>query len=160
MTNSHDIVNALTSGINSEVTAYVFYFEAIKKVSDPDLKAILRTLALEEKNHFRLLERKWDSQVRSEMWVMTADVLNQDGLPEIDAEMTTKHKALIAEIDQSSTNRQVLEMALRLEEEARDLFLGLAETVESDDAKAVFKQLSGFEEGHVKIVQDLIVKYA
>jgi len=120
----------------------------------------LEKLAHEEKKHFQVLERRYDSEMRSEMWITMADVLNQEGLPEIDAQMAAKHRNLIADIHRLSTNREILEMALRLEEEARDLFVSLSGTAGSDDAKKVFKQLAGFEEGHVKLVQDLITEHA
>jgi len=156
MSAKQDILEALTSGINSEIAAYVFYLEALKKVDDEALKKILSDLALEEKKHFQVLERKFDAQVRSEKWITTADVLNQDGLPEIDSRMASKHKDLIASIQNMTTNRAILDMALKLEEEARDLFAGLAQSAESEEAKQTFRHLAGFEEGHVTLIKSLI----
>lgn len=156
MSVDHEILGALTSGILSEVAAYVFYFEAIKKIDDDNLTQTLKELAAEEKKHFIILEKQYDSIVRSEKWITIADVLKQDGLPELDADMAEKHRDLIENIRNLKGNREVLAMALNLEEEAQQLFINLAEHAKSDSAKKTFEHLAGFEEGHVKLIKELI----
>ncbi|MCP4703682.1 MAG: ferritin family protein [candidate division Zixibacteria bacterium] len=151
-----EILDALTTGIQSEVAAYVFYIEAIKLADMADFKTILEDLAIEEKKHFQILERQYDSLVRSEKWISTADVLKQDGLPEIDASMTEKHQALIESVGKLSTSLEIFNMALKLESDSQELFIKLAGSSESEEAKKVFEHLAGFEEGHVKLIQNLI----
>ncbi len=154
-----DTLAALTSGIQSEVAAYVFYIEAAKKVDNPDLRESLEHLAHEEKNHFRVLERQYDSLVRSEKWISTADILMQNGLPEISEEMTEQHRGLIDEVARTDSLSEVLEMALKLEEEARDMFIGAAERADSDEGRQMFERLAGFEEGHVKKIREMIEQF-
>ena len=154
---SQEILEALTTGIQSEVAAYVFYLEAIKKLADDNLKPTFEILAGEEKKHFQILEGQYDSLVRSEKWISTADVLKQDGLPEIDEDMAEKHKDLIANIRKLETKREVLNMALKLEEEAKALFVRLGNEAKSDEARKTFEHLAGFEEGHVKLVKNMLV---
>ena len=76
-----DILSALTAGIQSEVASYVFYVEAAWKSEAHPVRDLLQRLALEEKQHFHVLERQYDSLVRSEKWISTADILRQQGLP-------------------------------------------------------------------------------
>jgi len=114
-----EIIEALTDGIQSEIATYMFYIEAIKIVDNDEMKSILENLAGEEKKHFQILERQHDSLVRSEKWISTADILKQEGLPEINKEMQDKHKDLITNVQNLKDNREILEMALKLEEEAR-----------------------------------------
>lgn len=158
MAANREILEALTSGIQSELASYFFYVEAVKITDDQDLKSILEELALEEKKHFQMLEGQYDSQVKSEMWISTADILKQDGLPEIEANMADSHKELIENIKNLKTKREILDMALKLEEDARDLFKKLAGESDSAEARKMFEHLAGFEEGHVKLVNDLIGK--
>lgn len=153
-----DILSALTSGIQSEVASYVFYLEAVKKVESEDFKNILTDLAREEKKHFHILERQYDSLVRSEKWISTADILKEEGLPEIGEDMAAKHKSLIAEVHNASNQRQVLDIAFRLECEARDLFADLAGKAESQEARETFEFLSGFEQTHVDVINSMIAK--
>ncbi|MDH3892883.1 MAG: ferritin family protein [candidate division Zixibacteria bacterium] len=154
-----DTLAALTSGIQSEVASYVFYIEAAKKVEDSELRESLKQLAGEEKDHFQILERQYDSLVRSEKWISTADVLMQNGLPEIDEEMTQQHRQLIDEVAGTETVGSILEIALRLEEEARDLFTQAAARSESDEGRQMFERLSKFEEGHVGLIRQMISRF-
>ncbi len=158
MTVNPEIIEALTDGIQSEIAAYVFYLEAIKIVDDNELKATLENLAGEEKKHFQILERQHDSLIRSEKWISTADILKQEGLPDINKEMQEKHRDLIANVQNLKTNREVLVMALKLEEEARDLFFKFAHEAESEEAKKTFTHLAGFEEGHALLIRNMIAK--
>jgi rubrerythrin len=151
-----DILAALTSGIQSEVAAYVFYIEAAKRIDDADINATLHQLAGEEKGHFHILEREYDSLVRSEKWISTADVLKQKGLPEINEEMTAVHKELIGQVRTMKGRPEILKMALRLETEARDLFRGASQKSTSKEAKDIFDQLTRFEEGHMIIIRRLM----
>lgn len=154
-----DTLAALTAGIQSEVAAYVFYVEAAKKVDDSGLQESLKKLAGEEKNHFHVLERQYDSLVRSEKWISTADVLAQEGLPDIDEQMTQQHQGLIDEVAGTESVGAVLALALRLEEEARDLFMQAAAQSDSDEGKQIFERLARFEEGHVGLVKQMIARF-
>lgn len=156
MADNSEILDALTIGIQSEIAAYVFYMEAIKLVDPGEFKETLENLATEEKKHFQILERQHDSLVRSEMWITIADILKQDGLPEIDEEMTEDHKDLIENVRNLNTHLEILNMALQLEIEAQKLFTGLASNSKSDEGKKIFEYLAGFEEGHVRLIQRLI----
>lgn len=156
MTVNPEIIEALTDGIQSEIATYVFYLEAIKIVKDETMIPVLENLAMEEKKHFQILERQHDSLIRSEKWVSTADILNQEGLPEINKEMQDKHKDLITSVQKLKTTREILDMALKLEIEARDLFVRFEKLAESEEGKKTFKRLAGFEEGHAKLIKNMI----
>ncbi len=155
-----EILAALTSGIQSEVASYVFYREASQKKEAGEIRKILEELALEEKQHFQVLERQYDSLVRSEMWISTADILKQDGLPEISEEMSQTHQKLIDEVAKADSLHVILDIAYRLEEEARDLFTSAIDIVESEEGKKVFQRLAAFEEGHMRKIEELKKKYS
>ncbi len=154
-----DTLAALTSGIQSEVASYVFYREASLKKEAGDIKKILEELALEEKQHFHILERQFDSLVRSEKWISTADVLKQEGLPEIGEDMAETHRDLINEVAHSNSLAAILTIALRLEHEARDLFASAVDKVDSGEGKKIFQRLVSFEEGHVRKIKELQKQY-
>jgi rubrerythrin len=154
-----DTLAALTAGIQSEVASYVFYSEALKKNLPIAVKEILKTLALEEKDHFHVLERQYDSLVRSEKWISTADILKQEGLPEIDEAMQSKHQALIDQVGRTNQVGQILDIALRLEEEARDQFVNAITKVVSKEGQEMFRRLAKFEDGHVRKIQELKRKF-
>jgi len=155
-----EVLQALTAGIQSEVAAYVFYIEAAKKSEAVQFKDVLERLAFEEKMHFQVLEGQHHSLVRSEKWISTADVLKMEGLPEINEQMNETHRELIDEVRAAKSVKQVLEIAYRLEVEAFELFDREAQRSSSAEGKKVFGDLAKFEEGHMRLIQEMIKKYA
>ncbi len=151
-----DILAALTAGIQAEVAAYVFYKEAAKQFNKKDMKEILERLAFEEKSHFHYLERQFDSLVRSEKWISTADIMKQEGLPDIGEDMADRHRETIDQVRKVKGKRQILEIALEFEKEACDLYTAASMQSETKEAKRTFDALTKFEESHVRIVGDMI----
>ncbi len=150
-----ETLQALTAGINSEVASYVFYLEASKKSEAAEFKGILEDLALEEKKHFQILERQYNSLIRSEQWISLADVLKEKGLPEINEEMAEVHQNLIEQVRSADSAKAVLDIAYRLEEEAHDLFAGQIDKTASDEGKRMFRELARFEAGHMKMIDQM-----
>jgi rubrerythrin len=155
-----NVLQALNVGIQSEVASYVFYLEASKKPETAPFKSILEELALEEKAHFRTLEGRHHNLVRSEMWVSTADVMKQDGLPEVAEDMAEKHRPLIDEVQKAGSIKVILDIAYRLEQEARDLFAREAGRTDDAEVKTMFDRLAKFEEGHMAKIAELQKQYA
>jgi len=154
-----EVLQALTAGIQAEIASYVFYLEASKKRETDKVGEILRKLAIEEKEHFQVLERQYDSLVRSEMWISTSDILKQDGLPEIDEAMSAEHQALIDEVGGTNSLNEILDIAYRLEEEAYEMFSHSAQYLQSDEAKKIFRELAKFEEGHMALIDEMRKEY-
>ena len=150
-----DTLAALSAGIQSEVASYVFYLEAARKTVAEKHRDVLEKLALEEKEHFRVLERQYDSLVRSEKWISTADILKQEGLPEITEAMSHEHQQLIDEVTGADTMAKILDIAYRLEEDAHNLFASAKDKVESEEGRKMFEQLSKFEEGHMRMIAEM-----
>lgn len=157
---NQEVLQALTSGIQSEIASYVFYLKASEKSITVEFKQMLEKLALEEKEHFQVLERQYDSLVRSEMWISTADILKAEGLPEISEDMTSKHQSLIDEVARADSIAAVLEIAYRLEEEAHKLFDNASKIVDSKEGREMFEHLSKFEQGHMELIARMQKKYA
>ena len=151
---------ALTAGIQSETAAYVFYIEASKKTQAKQFKDVLEKLAFEEKMHFQILEGQHHSLIKSEKWISTADILKREGLPEIGEDMTDVHRDLIKEVHAADSVKKILDIAYRLEVEAFELFEREAGRTTSDEGKKIFQDLARFEEGHMRIIQEMIKKFA
>lgn len=153
------ILTALTTGIQSEVAAYVFYIEAAKKSQAREFSDVLEKLASEEKMHFQILEGQHASLVRSEQWISTADILKRNGLPEIGEDMSHAHRDLIDEIRSADSIGEILEIAYRLEEEAYDLFDREARRTSSPEARKIFQDLAKFEQGHMTLIAEMMKQY-
>lgn len=157
---SKETLSALTTGINSEITSYVFYLEASKRQISTDIKGVLEKLAKEEKQHFQILERQHHSLIKSEQWVSTADLLKADDLPEINEAMSEVHKELIDEVRKAPSIRVILDIAYRLEEDAYQLFTSLEQKADSVEARKLYRELARFEQGHMRKISEMRRQFA
>lgn len=155
-----EILAALSAGIKAEVAAYVFYTTALKSTRTAQFSEVLERMAYEEKEHFHILERQHDSLIRSEKWISTADVMKEEGLPDIPEDMLRSHQELIAEVENAQSVQAILDIAYRLEEEAYETYAREIERSDSDEGRKIFTQLSKFEQGHMKLVKSLMEQYA
>ena len=90
-------LEGLDKGIQAELAAYVFYKKALPVTSDERVKSLLMWLADEERMHYRVLEREYDSLVRSEKWVSYNDIMREAGLPDLDERMQEVHEESLKE---------------------------------------------------------------
>ena len=150
---SEEALKFINLGISSEIAAYVFYKHAGGIVTEKGLQETLHKLANDEKGHFLSLEDLYDRNVRSEMWAPYKDILNKEGLPDIDELVQETHKELLSRIRGISTKREVLEMALLLEKEAFNLFSDASAKMKDPELKKVFDFLVGFERNHVVLIE-------
>jgi len=150
------VLESLNYGIKSEIKTYVFYLEAAKTVDDAEMKETILRLAREEKEHYQILEKQHHSLITSEQWVTYNDILYKDGLPEINEDMADNHRELIDEVKNASGLDDILKIALRLEEEARDIFTDAAGRADIAEQKQIFEKLARFEQGHVNLIQGMM----
>lgn len=151
-------LDTLSIGINAELAAYIFYKRASEKIDDQKIAVMLTKLAGEEQDHYRTLETEYDSLVRSEKWISYNDIMRKDGLPEIPDEMTERHKKRLDALEATSEIRSILEMAIELEEEARDFYSSQIDRVDDPVAREIYTFLSKFEQGHVNIINNWLAK--
>jgi len=150
---NEEALKFLNLGIESEIAAYVFYKHAGTVLKDKALQETIHKLANDEKGHFLSLEDVYDRNVRSEMWAPYKDILNKEGLPDIDELVQETHKELLAKIRGITTKREVLEMALLLEKEAFALFSDASAKTKHPETKKVFDFLANFERNHVQLIE-------
>ncbi len=151
-------LDTLSIGINAELAAYIFYKRASEKIEDQQIAAMMIKLAGEEKDHYWTLEAQYDSLVRSEKWISYNDIMRKDGLPEIPDEMSEKHKKRLDALEATSDSRSILEMAIELEEEARDFYSSQIDRVDDSLAREIYTFLSKFEQGHVNVINNWLAK--
>jgi rubrerythrin len=150
------VLESLSWGVAAEIKAYVFYKEAAKIVKDEKSRKTLLKLAGEEKTHYRVLERQHHSLITSEQWVTYNDILLQDGLPDINEEMASKHKEVIDQVRKAKTEREVLDIAYDLEKRSFDVYAEAADRATDPEEKSTFEYLSKFEKGHMQVIRKMI----
>jgi rubrerythrin len=155
MTNQETLEN-LAFAIQAEVSAYVFYKNAIKKIRDPELIETLEELAQDEVDHFKVLESQYDSLHRSERWITYKDALKVGGLPEIDERISELQQSLLDELASLTTQEEILQMGLIKEQQAYEFYKSQLEKTTEPDGRNALEQLMNFELGHVRKLENWI----
>lgn len=150
---AEEALKYLNLGIESELAAYVFYRRASKMIEDEGVRRVLDELSMDEKEHFLQLEDAYDRNVRSECWAPYKDIMTRPGLPDIDELVQDTHKELLARIGKLKTRKDVLEMALMLEQEAADLYRNASAKAKQPEIKKIFDHLVSFEKVHVNKIE-------
>lgn len=151
-----EILAAINAGISAEISSYVFYVEASKRLENSEIKEMLEKLAAEEKEHFQILEKQHHSLLTSEKWISIADILKEPGLPQIDEDMGSKHQAIIDQVRNANNTAEVLKIAYRFEVEAFELFSAQVGKTDSEEARQMYQTLAKFEKGHMTMIQGMI----
>jgi rubrerythrin len=151
-------LDTLSEGINAELAAYVFYKRAGSIVKNAELSDLLVKLAGEEKDHYWTLEAEYDSLVRSEKWVTYNDIMRKEGLPEVPEEMTAAHRRRLDLLEKTGDSHKILNIAIELEEEARDFYQSQIDKVDDPAAAAFYTFLTKFEQGHVNVLSSWLKK--
>jgi rubrerythrin len=150
------VLDGLNRGIQAELAAYVFYKKALALTKDARVKDVLSWLAGEERDHYALLERQYDSLVRSEIWVAYSDIMRKEGLPDLDEKMESVHDQFVNEIDKDTMPKRMLEIALALETRAKNLYTELEQKVTDPKGKDTYRYLVRFETGHIAKIQTVM----
>jgi rubrerythrin len=159
MTLSTEALDYLSRGIISEIAAYIFYKTSARNLSEKKLVEIMHHFAEEERKHFLTLEHHYDQHVRSEKWVTYRDIMNQDGLPEIDEDMGERHVKRLGLVKGATEIMDILELALELEQEAYNLYKEGAEKSDDADLRKTFEYLAQFELGHITNVEQMMAEW-
>ena len=77
------------------------------------------------------------------------DIMTRPGLPDIDEHMQETHKELLGKIPDLKSRRDALEIALRLEKEAADLYRTASSKAKDPKIRKIFDHLVAFEKVHV-----------
>jgi rubrerythrin len=151
-----EVLDGLKLGITQELQAYVFYKKCIGITAEERVRDMLMKLAAEEKDHYRILEKQYDSLVRSEMWNTYTDILRQEGLPDIDEKMGEVNAEFIDEVNDTTSQMRILEIGLTLEKKAVELYSDLEKKTDNIKGKETFAYLKRFEKTHITKIQKMM----
>ncbi len=139
------INDLLTTAINHEVSSQKLYAELQAVVGDPAAVAFLGELVEEEKHHEELLLNVRDLELYDGSIAVSDAIVAQ----EVEASHGTAPVAVTAD----SSIEDVLELALRREHRAQQLFLRLAATDVHPELKELFEKLAVEEMQHHHQIQ-------
>lgn len=137
----------LKMAISNEIEAYDFYNGVSGKVKDASLKSIFSELAQEEKKHRQILEGYFNNPSKPLVFKETADykVSESVELPELTMDMQPS---------------SAIALAMKKEEEAKNLYEKLAIASKDDDQAKTFNELANMEKEHKSKLEDVYTSMA
>lgn len=142
---NEEIKRLFTLAIEREIEANEFYAKAAKSMKDESVRAIFSDLAKEELGHMELLERfKEDPTLEMKMKKPATDtkVAESVELPKLSTDMKPA---------------DALALAMKKEQQAMELYLGMAANCSDSGLEAIFRNLADMELGHKNRLETLFV---
>lgn len=125
----------LLSAIDKEVESYTFYTAASERVNDKDLKSVFKELADEETMHRKTLQAYLTGNKTELKFDLVKDYHISDTFE--NPPLTTEMKPLDG-----------LKLAIKKEEEAKQMYEKFAAASLDAEQKKVFENLANMESGH------------
>jgi len=133
----------LEMAINNEVEAYEFYKQAVAKSKDTNLKSIFTELAEEELKHKKTLEgflRNEELELKFHVGGPDYKIAETIELPKLSPDMSFADGVALA---------------IKKEQEARDMYLQFAAASKDEITKVTFLELAKMELGHKVKLEEL-----
>ncbi len=135
----------LDTAIQDEIAAQKFYLEAREKTNNAKLKDFFNTLANEEKGHERLLKGVKEMELYDGALQVDDDALKQiEGAHQIPDEMPMN----------DMTIEQAMEIAMKKESKASQVYGQLAETSPQEEIMKLFTSIASDERRHLKLIDE------
>ena len=147
------IEEAIKTAIQYEAKVRDVYTEAVKNITDPAAKRILKVLADEEHRHVEYLHSKrleWESTgkitVRELATVIPSKEVIAKGISDLKSRMTERDSSAYTE------EIQILRNALDMEVETSNFYKRMVKELKAE-GRQMFSRFVEIEEGHEAIVQ-------
>ncbi len=144
---SNEFKKILLDAIDKEVESYTFYTASAERISDAALKTIFKELAEQETMHRKTLQAYLSGDKKE----LKFDEVKDYKLSELieSPPLTTEMKPLDG-----------LKLAIKKEEDAKNMYEKLAEASIDAEQKKIFQELAKMELGHKARLEDIYTNSA
>lgn len=154
---TRDALEALTQAMQVEVEGRDFYLKAADRTQDQSGKAMFRSLAADETEHYAKLKKAFDHLSSSGQWLRKEEMISRPAarwaMPEI---FPVKKAGRL--VSAAADDVEALQTALKAERASYDAYAGNRDKADDPDAKALFAYLAEEERGHYEIL-DAALQY-
>jgi len=146
---------ALSLAIKREREAHRYYSDAAAKTANESGRKMLSWLASEERGHINILEKQWEKVKENGTWLSEegyceyGDISHPIECTEFPSASEVKFKPA-----EDAPELDVLKQAIAAEREATSFYADLAKNISDPSGKAMFKNLSKVEQGHLDLLEE------
>ena len=141
------VMEALKLAAHKEQDARKFYLESAERVQDACGRAMFVSLADEELNHLKMVQRQYESLAGGKGWVDFAEAAATGRFKALKA-----RKSLKKPVEASTSEADALLLAIQMENDSYELYAQQAKTVTSPARKQMYRYLAQAEQRHFDIL--------
>jgi rubrerythrin len=141
------VMEALKLAAHKEQDARKFYLESAERVQDACGHEMFVSLADEESNHLKMVQRQYESLAGGEGWVEFAEAAATAKFKPLKARKSLKKPA-----ETFTSEADALLLAIQMENDSYDLYTQQAKTVASPAGKQMYYYLAQAEQRHFDIL--------
>jgi len=140
-----EVLKGLRTAMEAEMTGHAFYKNAADSTADSKGKETFLRLAQEEMGHFKYLKTQYKSILEKGGYDFTQKLSDEAHKPGASPIFSPDFKKRLKE---SHFEISVLTIGMKLELDAIAFYRSCAEKAREDEAKELYLQLAGWEQGH------------
>jgi len=141
----HEILKALRTAMEAELTGHAFYRNASRSTRDPKGKKTFERMAEEEMEHFNFLRLQYQSMAKNGKYDFSEKLLKRQvkhaGSPIFSDDIMKGIKDAHFEVS-------ALTIGMKLEMEAMRFYRECAEKAENEEVRNLYTQLADWEKDH------------
>ena len=141
------VMEALKLAAHKEQDARKFYLESAKRVSDACGREMFKSLADEESNHLKMVQRQYESLSGGKGWVEFAETAAAAKF-----RLLKSRKSLKQPVESSTSEADALLLAIQMENDSYDLYAQQAKAVSGEAGKQMYRYLAQAERRHFDLL--------
>jgi rubrerythrin len=145
------VIKDLRIAVQTEIAGHVFYLKAAELTEDAHGKNIFKHLAEEELEHMEVVKAIADSLENDKGWPLYKEALRVGA--EAELPVFPSENELTAKLDEDSSDKNALKIAMDSEFEAVSFYLKMLKAATSPAEKLVLTRLLEMEKGHLKLLR-------
>ncbi len=141
------VLEALRTAATNEQKTREFYLQSAERVKDACGREMFLSLAEEELNHLKMVQRQYEALAGGEDWVEFAEAAAAEEFKPLEARKVSEKP-----VDPMTSDRDALLFAIQLEHDSYELYMSEAERVDSPAGKQMYRHLANAERRHFEIL--------
>lgn len=146
-----ELMDVLVQALRLESDGRKFYERLAAQVADRDTAQVFTRLAADEVDHYNYIERQYRALEAGKGWATIPEMAVVEVIDAVSV-VFPPGKEVAKEIPDSPSEEDALLFALGIEDKSFKLYYNSAQIAKDPDAKKLFLQLAGAEQGHFNVL--------
>lgn len=146
-----ELIDGLAQALKLERDGEAFYTRMADRVQDADGRAMFQQLAHDEVDHYNYIKRQYDALKEGKGWSSIPEMDLVDSIDAVSVVFLPDDK-VVDELPDNPDEEDALLFGLGIESKSFQLYYNSAQQAHDPEARAMFLQLAGAEQGHFEVL--------